>query len=88
MRFDQQPLPDYKQWEDSGELHYGSYETRHDFSTGPWDECPGLFLPEKVLDSCFQEILFHRRKILKLLLLLAGFPLRKQHNTSITPENN
>ena len=54
-RFDRQSLPDYKRWEDSGELHYMSYETRHDFSTGPWDECPGLFFPEKVLDTCFQE---------------------------------
>jgi len=53
-RFDQQPLLDYKQWEDSGELHYQSYETRHNFSSGPWDECPGLFLPEKVLDTCFR----------------------------------
>ena len=42
-QFDRQSLPDYKRWEDSGELHYMSYETRHDFSTGPWDECPGLF---------------------------------------------
>ena len=32
-----------------------SYETRRNFSTGPWDECPGLFLPEKVLDTCFKE---------------------------------
>ena len=23
------------------------------FPTGPWDELPGLFLPEKVLDTCF-----------------------------------
>ena len=53
-RFDRQPLPDYKRWEDSGELHYQSYETRRDFSSGPWDECPGLFLPDKVLDTCFR----------------------------------
>ena len=52
--FDRQPLPDYKQWEDSGELHYMNYEKRRDFSTGPWDECPGLFLQEKVLDTCFR----------------------------------
>ena len=53
-RFDRQPLPDYKRWEDSGELHYQSYETRRDFVSGPWDECPGLFLPDKVLDTCFR----------------------------------
>jgi len=23
-------------------------------ATGPWDECPGLFLPEKVFDTCFR----------------------------------
>jgi len=62
-QFDRQPLLDYKRWEDSGELHYMSYETRCDFSTGPWDECPGLLLPEKVLDTCFWQILFHHQKI-------------------------
>ena len=53
-RFDRQTLLDYKRWEDSGELHYQSYETRCDFSSGSWDECPGLFLPDKVLDTCFR----------------------------------
>ena len=33
-RFDRQPLPDYKRWEDSGQLHYMSYETRRDWAMG------------------------------------------------------
>ncbi|CAH3031611.1 unnamed protein product [Pocillopora meandrina] len=55
-RFDRQPLPDYQRWIESGELHYLSYEARRDFPRGPWDECSGLFLPEKVLDSAFRVL--------------------------------
>ena len=50
-RFNRQPLPDYKRWEETGELHYLSYEARHDFPRGPWDECPGLFPPDRVLET-------------------------------------
>ena len=50
-RFDRQPLSDYKRWEDCGELHDLSYEARRDFPAGPWDGNPGLFLPEKVLET-------------------------------------
>ena len=32
-----------------------SYKIRRGFPTGLWDKCPGLFLPDKVLDSCFWE---------------------------------
>ena len=55
-RFDRQPLPDYQRWIESGELHYLGYEARRDFPRGPWDECSGLFLPEKVLDSTFRVL--------------------------------
>lgn len=54
--FDRQPLPDFKFWESNGELHYMSFEERRDFPMGPWDECPGLFMPEKVLDTCFRVL--------------------------------
>ena len=55
-RFDRQPLPDYKRWEETGELHYLSYEARRDFPRGPWDECPGLFLPDRVLETFFRVL--------------------------------
>lgn len=42
-RFNRQPLPVYKRWEESGELHYLGYEARRDFLRGIWYECPGLF---------------------------------------------
>lgn len=37
-RFDRQPLPDYKWWEETGQLHYLSYEARRVFPRGPWDK--------------------------------------------------
>ena len=55
-RFDRQPLPDYQRWISHGDLHYMSFEARKNFSVGPWDESPGIFLPEKVLDTCFRAI--------------------------------
>ena len=55
-RFDRQPLPDFKYWEITGELHYMSFEERRDLPVGPWDECPGIFMPEKVLDACFRVL--------------------------------
>lgn len=55
-RFDRQPLPDYARWEDSGELNYMCYEARRDFPRGPWDECPGFFLPDKILDTCLRAL--------------------------------
>ena len=70
-RFDRQPLPDYRRWEDSGELHYLSYEARRDFPPGPWDECPGLFLPEKVLETCFRAIPVPLEEDLKAIAFLA-----------------
>ena len=55
-RFDCQPLPDFKLWEKTGELHYMSFEEWPDFPVGTWDECPGLFLPEKVLELCYRVL--------------------------------
>ena len=70
-RFDRQPLPDFKRWGESGELHYMSYETRRSFPTGSWDECPGLFLPDKVLDTCFRTNPVPSPEILKAVAFLA-----------------
>ena len=76
-RFDRQSSPDFKRWEDSGELHYMSYETRRDFSPGPWDECRGLFLPEKVLDTCFRENPVPSPENLKAIAFIGGVSLEE-----------
>ena len=55
-RFDRQPLPDYQWWINHGDLHYMSFEARKNFYVGPWDESPGIFLPEKVLDTCLKAV--------------------------------
>ena len=55
-RFDRQPLPDYRRWEESDELHYLGYEARRDFLRGPWYECPGLFLPDRPLETSFRVL--------------------------------
>ena len=55
-RFDRQPLPDYKLWEEVKELHYIGYEEPRDFPEGPWDKSPGLFLAEKILNMCFRVL--------------------------------
>jgi len=60
-RFDRQPLPDFKLWEKTGELHYMSFEEWRDFPVGPWDECPGLFCRRRSLTSAL-ECDQHRRK--------------------------
>ena len=33
------------------------FEELWDFLVGTWDECPSLFLPEKVLDLCYRVLL-------------------------------
>ena len=33
-----------------------SYESRKDFTIGPWDKTPGIFLPGDVLNTCFNVI--------------------------------
>ena len=48
-----------------------SYEARRDFPSGPWDKCPGLFLPEKVLETCFRAIPFPSGEELKAVAFLA-----------------
>ncbi|KAJ7391492.1 hypothetical protein OS493_018539 [Desmophyllum pertusum] len=70
-RFDRQPLPDFKLWERDGELHYMSFEERRDFPVGPWDECPGLFMPEKVLDTCFRVLPTPSKEIMMSIAFLA-----------------
>ena len=70
-RFDRQPLPDFKFWESNGELHYMSFEERRDFPMGPWDECPGLFMPEKVLDTCFRVLPSPSKDMMMAIAFLA-----------------
>ena len=70
-RFDRQPLPDYKRWEETGELHYLSYEARRDFPRGSWDECPGLFLPDRVLETFFRVLPSPLEDELKAVAFLA-----------------
>lgn len=48
-RFDRQPLLDFKFKEITGELHYMSFEERRDFPVGPWDECPGVFVSDRLV---------------------------------------
>ena len=48
-RFDRQPLLDFKFKEITGELHDMSYEERRDFPVGPWDECPGVFVSDRLV---------------------------------------
>lgn len=55
-RFDRQPLPDFKLWKNVAELRYMGYEERRDFPSGPWNESPGLFLPEKIVEMCFRVL--------------------------------
>lgn len=74
-RFDRQPLPDFKLWEDAGELHYMGYEERRDFPSGPWDENPGIFLPEKVLNMCFRVLPTPSRAVVTSVAFLAWVSL-------------
>ena len=74
-RFDRQPLPDFKLWEAVGELHYMGYEERRDFPSGPWDESPGIFLPEKVLNMCFRELPTPSQEDMKSVAFLAWVSL-------------
>ena len=53
-RYERQPIPDYHKWIISGEYHYLSYEQRRDLPHGPWDNCPELFLPERIINACFR----------------------------------
>ena len=70
-RFDRQPLPDFKLWVKMGELHYMGFEERRDFPVGPWDECPGLFLSEKVLSPCFRVLPQPSKGTMKSIAFLA-----------------
>ena len=45
-----QPIPDYVRWVSTGgELHYLTFEKRLGLK-GDWDNSPGLFRPERLLD--------------------------------------
>ena len=70
-RFDRQPLPDFKFWEITGELHYMSFEERREFPVGPWDERRGVFIPEKVLDTCFRVLPAPTKDMMMSIALLA-----------------
>ena len=71
-RFDRQAsASDFKFWEITGELHYMSFEERRDFPVGPWDECRGVFMPEKVLDTCFRVLPAPTKDMMMSIALLA-----------------
>lgn len=71
-RFDQQAsASDFKFWEITGELHYMSFEERRNFPVGPWDECRGVFMPEKVLDTCFRVLPAPMKDMMMSIALLA-----------------
>ena len=53
-RYERQPIPDYHKWIISGKYHYLSYEERRDLPHGPWDNCPELFLTERIINACFR----------------------------------
>ena len=50
IRKELQPIPDYVRWVSTGgELHYLTFEKNLALK-GDWDNCPGLFRPERLLD--------------------------------------
>ena len=86
-RFDRQPLPDYKLWEEVKELHYIGYEERRDFPEGPWDKSPGLFLPEKILDMCFRVLPTPSTETLVSIAFLALVSVEEASNYFTTTYN-
>lgn len=62
-------------WEDAGELHYMGYKERRDFPSGPWDESPGIFLPEKVLNICFRVLPTPSQAVMTSVAFLAWVSL-------------
>lgn len=76
-RFDRQPLPDYKRWLETGELYYMPYEERRDLPHGPWDMCPGFFLPERILDTCFRGNANPSHDEIKAIAFLAWVTVRE-----------
>lgn len=87
-RFDRQPLPDYKWWEETGQLHYFSYEARRDFPRGPWDKCPGLFLPDRVLETFFRVLPSPLDDELTAVAFLPWYLKRKHCNSTLVQINN
>lgn len=71
-RFDRQAsVSDFKFWEITGELHYMSFEERRNFPVGPRDECRGVSMPEKVLDTCFRVLPAPTKDMMMSIALLA-----------------
>ena len=79
-RFNRQPLPDYKLWEEVKELHYIAYEEPRDFPEGPWHKSQGLFLPEKILDMCFRVLPTPSTKTLVSIAFLAWVSIEEASN--------
>jgi len=57
------------------ELHYLSCEARREIPRGPWDECPGLFLPEKTLEFAFHVLPSPLEEELKVIAHPAWIPV-------------
>lgn len=51
-----QPIPDYVQWLETGELHYLSTEDIKSLGTGPWISSPSLFMPTRILQLLFETL--------------------------------
>ena len=50
-----------------------TYKTRLSFQTGSWDECPSVFLPDKVLNTCFRTNPVPLPEILKAVAFVVWF---------------
>lgn len=74
-QYDLQPLPDYIRWKETGELHYIPFNERVLLDKGDWDNCPGLFLPTRVLNLCFAVVPHPTDDCLKEISKLAWIPL-------------
>lgn len=70
-RYELQPMPDYTRWLKTSELHYLPVNERALLESGPWDEIPALFLPSKILSTCFEIAADPPPNIQKLIALLA-----------------
>ena len=70
-----QPLPDYKRWLKTSELHYMPYEERRNLKSGPWDDTAGLFLPTTILDLCYVLAEDVPPNVLTAIAMLAWIPL-------------
>lgn len=51
------------------------FEERRDFPVGSWDECPGVFMLEKVLDTCFRVLPAPTKDMMMSIASLSAFSI-------------